>query len=109
MEIKCIGIPITGRKFFALNGKVEVGWIYFYPLINSHPKCVGYVEDLFVDESFRNRGIGTNLANLVLDAARQANCYKSIATSRHENLRAHSFWERLGYRDYGKEFRLSLV
>jgi GNAT superfamily N-acetyltransferase len=70
MEIKCADVPIKGRKFFMLDGKVVTGWIYFYPLINSHPRPVGYVEDLFVRESFRNRGIGTTLANLVLDAAK---------------------------------------
>jgi len=109
MEIKCSDVPIIGRKFFMLDGKVEVGWIYFYPLLNSHPRPVGYVEDLFVNASSRNRGIGITLANLVLDAAKQANCYKSIATSRYENVRAHSLWEKLGYRDYGKEFRLNLA
>jgi GNAT superfamily N-acetyltransferase len=109
MDTDWVDVPITGRKFFVLNGKIQVGWIYFYPLVNSHPTSVGYVEDLFVDENFRNRGIGTTLACSVLEFAKQTGCYKSIATSRHENIRVHSFWRKLGYRDYGKEFRLDMV
>jgi GNAT superfamily N-acetyltransferase len=108
MEIKFVDVPIKGRKFLALDKDVEIGWIYFYPLVNSHPRPVGYAEDLFVGETFRGRGIGTELANLVLDAARQTKCYKSIATSRYENLDAQNLWKKLGYEDYGKELRLNI-
>jgi len=38
----------------------------------------------------------------------EAGCYKLVATSRASRPRVHELYERLGFENYGVEFRMNL-
>jgi GNAT superfamily N-acetyltransferase len=74
-----------------------------------HAQPFGLLEDLFVDESQRGSGLGTALVREVIAAAREAGCYKLVATSRASRPKVHELYERLGFQNYGIEFRIDLA
>ncbi len=54
-----------------------------------------YVDDLFVNESFRNKGLATALLNKVEIEAKLRGCYLGILNTINKN--AVSFYEHRGY------------
>lgn len=102
--------PVTARGIrFSIkeNGTHEVARAFLYIMHNDlHDEPFGLLEDVFVNESRRGEGYGTELVRAVIDAARAENCYKLIATSRTSRPRVHALYERLGFRNHGFEFRM---
>lgn len=85
----------------------EVGRAFLYVMYNDlHDRPFGLMEDVYVDESVRGQGIGTQLVNKVIEMARNQKCYKLIATSRHSRAKVHELYQHLGFVDHGKEFRI---
>lgn len=74
-----------------------------------HEAPFGLLEDVFVDESQRGHGLATKLVQEVVAAAREANCYKLIATSRTSRPKVHELYRRLGFQEHGVEFRMALA
>ena len=110
MEIKKNQVATQAIKFVAeVNGKT-VGWAYLYLMYNdSRQKTYGYLADLFVDEGQRGQGIGSQLLKAVIDEAKALGCYKLVGTSRYANTEVHKWYEKIGFEDYGKEFRKTLT
>ena len=107
MEIKyedknCSGVKITAE----IDGK-EVGRAYLY-LMNKdlHKRPFGFMEDVFVNEDCRSKGVGKELVNKIIEKAKENNCYKLVCTSRYEKEKVHMLYEKLGFSDHGKEFRI---
>jgi GNAT superfamily N-acetyltransferase len=101
--------PARGIRFSIRSGDREVARAYLYVMANDlHEKPFGLLEDVFVAESERGGGLGTALVNAVIEAAREARCYKVVATSRASRPKVHALYERLGFANYGLEFRLNL-
>jgi len=104
-EHKAYAIKITAEE----NGQ-EIGRVYLYILNNNlHREPFGLVEDLFVEEKQRGKGIGTELMQAVIAEARELCCYKLIGQSRYMRDDLHRFYERLGFTDYGKNFRIDFL
>ena len=98
-----------GIRFSIANERGEVARAYLYVMGNDlHREPFGLLEDVYVDESQRGSGFGTALVNEVVAAAREAGCYKLVATSRASRPKVHALYERLGFTNYGLEFRLNL-
>jgi GNAT superfamily N-acetyltransferase len=72
-----------------------------------HDAPFGILEDVYVDEAERGSGLGTRLVEEVVLAAREAGCYKLIATSRTARPKVHELYERLGFERHGVEFRMN--
>lgn len=90
------------------DGK-QVGRQYLYILRNDlHKEPFGLLEDLYVEEDYRKRGIGSELVKKAIAEAKAQGCYKLILTSRDSNSRLHAFYERLGFAKWGSEFRIDL-
>ncbi|NQV12678.1 MAG: GNAT family N-acetyltransferase [Parcubacteria group bacterium] len=107
MEIKKKKIDAYGIKFYVEENGKEVGRAYLYVMTNDlHEEPFGFMEDVYVDESLRGQGTGTQLVEALLAEAKKIGCYKLIATSRYERERVHQLYGRLGFKDHGKEFRL---
>ncbi len=88
------------------NGE-EIGRACLYLIHNEqHFKPYGLIEDVFVKETHRRKGIGTMLINKLIEEARKNNCYKLIATSRMENEKVHALYDKLNFEKHGFEFRL---
>jgi GNAT superfamily N-acetyltransferase len=71
-----------------------------------HEEPFGFMEDVFVDENFRSQGLGTKIVEELIKIAKENNCYKLIATSRYARPKVHAMYERLGFKDQGREFRI---
>lgn len=96
---------------FSMEGehRREVARAHLYIMHNDlHAVPFGLLEDVYVDESRRGEGLGTELVRAVIDAAREAQCYKLIATSRVSRPKVHTLYERLGFENHGFEFRMEL-
>lgn len=101
--------PARGIRFSIDGASGEVARAYLYIMTNDlHDAPFGLLEDVFVAESERGGGLGTALVNEVIAAARGAGCYKLVATSRALRPKVHELYERLGFTNYGIEFRMNL-
>ena len=103
--------PLTadGIRFSISADGREVARAYLYLMHNDlHDAPLGLLEDVFVDESQRSSGLGTTLVREVIAAAREAGCYKLIATSRTSRPRVHELYQKLGFKNHGLEFRMNL-
>jgi len=110
MEIQSERVMVTGTKFYVEEGGKEIARAYLYVLKNDlHDKPFGFMEDVFVEESHRERGIGSELVRRVVEEVRKKDCYKLIATSRYSREEVHEMYLRLGFKDYGKEFRMDFL
>lgn len=71
-----------------------------------HAKPFGLLEDVFVAEDKRGKGYGLLIVKQVIFEARRRDCYKLIATSRNSREGIHEFYRGLGFKDWGREFRI---
>lgn len=96
------------RLSLKINGQ-EVARAYLYIFHNDlHKEPVGYIEDLFVVEKLRGKGLGKRIVQKLIKVAKEHGCYKVIATSRYSRQRVHKFYECLGFKSHGVEFRIDL-
>ncbi len=89
------------------DGGREIGRAFLYILKNDlRDQPFGYFEDLFVDENYRKQGVGTKIIKELIKLAKENNCYKIVATSRHESENVHRLYKKIGFEDFGKEFKI---
>ena len=106
MEIKQKEIKSSGIKFFIEREGREIARAHLYLLYNDlHKRPFGLLEDVYVDEAHRGQGLGTILVKAVLEEAKKR-CYKLIGTSRYSREKVHQWYEGLGFKNYGVEFRM---
>jgi len=106
MDIKQKIISANGIKFYIEADDREVARAYLYILNNIHEQPFGLMEDVFVDENYRSQGLGTKLVEELIKIAKQRDCYKLIGTSRQERPIVHGWYLQLGFKDWGREFRI---
>lgn len=100
----CKGI----RIFIEAKGK-EIAHAYLYLIQNDlRSERYGLMEDVFVDESMRGQGLGTKLVKKIIKLAKENDCYKIIATSRYERIEVHRLYEKLGFKNFGIEYKIYL-
>jgi GNAT superfamily N-acetyltransferase len=110
MEVDRQTQPAQGIRFSISGSDGEIARAYLYVMTNDlHDAPFGLLEDVFVHESQRGSGVGTALVHEVIAAARELGCYKLVATSRASRPRVHELYERLGFENYGVEFRMNLA
>ena len=109
MSIRQQKLSARGIRFSFEDGGTEVARAYLYLMHNDlHDRPFGLLEDVYVDESRRGQRLGTRMVEAVTAAAKEAGCYKLIATSRHARPKVHDLYERLGFTNHGIEFRMDL-
>ena len=106
MQIKQKKISANGIILSTEDGGKEVAHAYLYVLNNLHDRPFGLMEDVYVAENYRGKGVGTELIQELIKVAKQNDCYKLIGTSRYERPKVHGLYTRLGFKDWGKEFRM---
>lgn len=89
------------------QGEIARVWVYFIRN-DLHDRPYALIEDLFVEPRARGRRLADEIMREAHDAARDNDCYKVVAASRHDRPWVHGIYLRLGYADHGKEFRLDL-
>ena len=108
MNIKYLDINAIGTKFYIERDGKEIGRAYLYVLSNDlHNRPFGFMEDVFVDEVLRGKGVGSELVKKVIEEAKRRDCYKLICTSRYEKPKVHNLYLSFGFKDHGKEFRMN--
>ena len=65
----------------------------------------GYIEDLIVDENYRNKGIGKSLLENAVSYARDNDCEVVDLTSYITNDNAHRFYEKNGFIKHSYMFK----
>ena len=95
-------------RFSIIIHGTEVARAFLYLINNNlHSEPYGLVEDVFVEPELRQQGIGSKLIKDIIAEARKQGCYKLIATSRHKKTKVHELYEKFGFQDHGKEFRMN--
>src|SRR3989338_9401748 len=93
-------------KIIAMEDGKVIGRAFLYIISNVlHKNPYGLMEDVFVDEAYRGKGIGTELVKMLIEEAKNRGCYKLIGTSRFSNERVHGLYTKLGFTKFGYEFR----
>ncbi len=77
----------------------------YYIQAAARGKPYALLEGLVVDEKQRHHGIGTQIFKRCIEVARQKNCYKMIFTSGSDRRKVHNFYQKLGFKKWGLEFR----
>lgn len=107
MNVEKQPVSAFGVKFFLTEDGERVGRAYLYVLTNDlHHQPFGLLEDLYVEEEFRNQGYGEQLVRAVIQEAKERGCYKLICTSRQGREELHQWYIKLGFTDHGREFRM---
>jgi GNAT superfamily N-acetyltransferase len=102
LEQTSIAIKIIAEE----NGKV-LGRVYLYLIKNDlHEEPYGLLEDVFVEEEVRGSGLGSELVKQIIEEAKKRGCYKLICTSRDGREQLHVWYEKLGFKKHGTEFRM---
>ncbi len=82
------------------------GRAFLYILYNDlHVEPFALLEDLFVQEEHRGKGIGKELVQAAIAEAKSQGCYKLIFTARNSKPETQAWYKRLGFKEWGKEFR----
>ncbi len=106
VKIRQKEIKSNAIKFFIEKEGVEIGRAYLFLISNAlHEQPYGLLEDVFVQEEFRVQSLGTKLVKAVIEVAKER-CYKLIGTSRYSRPKVHAWYEELGFKKYGVEFRM---
>ena len=96
-------------KVIAEKDGNTLGRVYLYFIYNDlHKEPYGLLEDLYVEPDYRKQGLGGDLTKKAIEIAKEKGCYKILGTSRYARKEVHRFYKRLGFEDYGIEFRMEL-
>jgi len=103
-----IKVSSFGLKLFVINQSgQEVARAFLYIMHNDlHERSFALLEDVFVKESERGKGYGKKIIIQAIEEAKSQDCYKLIATSRYQRAAVHQMYLKLGFKDWGHEFRL---
>ena len=108
MVFEVIDIKTKGKKIIFKENNLIIARARFYFLhIDLHQEPYAILEDVYVEEKYRGKGYGAKIIQEAVDEAKRNNCYKIIGTSRHTRDKVHEFYLKLGFEDYGKEFRIN--
>ena len=109
MNIKKTEKTTLGIKISVEENGQELGRAWLYLVYNDlHVEPNGLLEDVFVNEVARGQGVGNELLKNAIAEAKERGCYKLIGTSRKSRENVHVWYKKLGFEDYGLEFRMDL-
>ncbi|MGL5083077.1 MAG: GNAT family N-acetyltransferase [Microcoleaceae cyanobacterium] len=75
-----------------------VGFTQLYPSFSSvSMKPIWILNDLFVEESYRKKGVAKSLISAAEDFARRTGAVRIILATQASNMAAQSLYESLGY------------
>ncbi len=85
------------QVYVAVSGAMLVGWIHVHLRPSLLTDAEAEIAALVVDEAVRSRGIGHILMEKAEHWAKEQGCRAVRLRSNAVRLRAHAFYERLGY------------
>ena len=109
VEIETQKVESYGIKIIAKVDGVNAGRAYVYIMTNDlHSEPFAFVEDVFVEEEYRGKGVSKPIMEKIKEIAKEKGCYKIIANSRFSNEFVHEYYEKLGYKKTSYSFRMDL-
>jgi GNAT superfamily N-acetyltransferase len=88
----------SSAVFLAFCDEHAVGFVQLFTSWSTvYLAPVAILEDLFVEEAFRKRGVATKLLNAALNFAREAGAATMFLETAADNLRAQEVYERNGW------------
>jgi GNAT superfamily N-acetyltransferase len=69
---------------------------------------VGQIENVIVDPAARGLGVGAAMMTWAIAEARRQGCFRVQLTSNKARVRAHRFYERLGFKSTHEGMKLAL-
>jgi GNAT superfamily N-acetyltransferase len=70
-----------------------------------YPRPIVEVEEIYVTEEHRRKGVATGLIKVVDDFAKETDAYYVFLASDETRKNAHQFYKSLGYDQYAFHFR----
>lgn len=67
------------------------------------------IEDVVVDPAWQGGGIGSQMLRFAMAKAAEKGCYKLVLSSNAKRVRAHEFYEKLGFVRHGVSLHVDLV
>jgi GNAT superfamily N-acetyltransferase len=74
-----------------------------------HTEPYGFMEDIYVESDCRSLGYGSEIVQGIIQKAKDLGCYKLIATSRTGRPKVHDLYKKIGFEQYGVEFRMNFT
>lgn len=94
-------------KFIATEEEEIMGVAYLHVIYHdNNDMSYGLLADVKVEEKFQKNGVGTELVKEIIEEAKRQNCKWLVGTSRYSRPHVHKWYEKLGFIDRGKEFRI---
>lgn len=90
----CILVDATDEKSPETTTTVAMGFFYFGHDLKEGPFL--YLEDLYCEEAFRKKGIGTEIMKLLAQISLALDCTKFVWTALDWNAPALAFYEKIG-------------
>ncbi|WP_199900160.1 aminoglycoside 6'-N-acetyltransferase [Caldalkalibacillus mannanilyticus] len=92
--------------YIALVGDTYVGFIQLSIrndyVEGSHSSPVGYIEGIYVDENYRNRGISKELVRLGEQWTKSLGCSEIASDTELDNYGSQEFHKKLGFAEAGR-------
>jgi glucosamine-phosphate N-acetyltransferase len=82
---------------------VASGTIIIEPKIIRGGKPVGHIEDIVTSSSYRGKGLGQDILELLIQEGRERNCYKIILDCK-DNLKG--YYEKMDFKESGMQMAL---
>ncbi|OGH92968.1 MAG: hypothetical protein A2534_03370 [Candidatus Magasanikbacteria bacterium RIFOXYD2_FULL_39_9] len=99
-----------GIRITVVEEDKEIGRVWLYVLYNNlHKEPFGLLEDVFVDEKQRGKGVGKQVVQAAIEEAKKIGCYKLIANTRSSKEIVCAWYEKFGFKKHGVEFRMDLI
>ncbi len=91
-----------------MDGQIVGTATLYYVDVAVRGKPYAFLEGLVINDAHRGKGHGTEFFNTLVQSAKEKSCYKIIFTSGTDRTEAHKFYEKLGFSNWGVEFRMDL-
>ena len=73
---------------------IASGTILVEPKLIHNFGFVGHIEDIIVDSSYRNKGLGKLITSFLVEHAKSLKCYKVIMSCNNNNVK---YYKKLGF------------
>ena len=93
------------KYFLAKDNNKIIGscYICIIPNLTYNGKSIGYIENVIVNKNYRKLGIGKKIMEMVIEYAKENNCYKVVLQSGIKRIEAHKFYEKIGFNGESKK------
>ena len=80
------------------NGNVvSTCYAVFIPNLTRNSRGICFIENVVTDKDYRNQGLASKVIDMVVEYAKEKDCYKVILQSGIEREDAHRFYEKKGF------------